>query len=164
MAPPQQCGAAQQCADTLNDAISDAGTLKDKIQRLQANCQALTTMVHCMCTGCENTVESDPGFISAHETFCSPAMMAQFRMAGGKVSIPRRSLITTHSCPSPWRPLCIQSYCRSEPTSRSAVFSSRTRCMRRSSGSNLCTHGGRPTPQDPVPASPLATAASTSMT
>ena len=80
---PQGCPAAEQCATTLASDIEEANGLDDKVERLQARCLSLTSMVRCMCSSCAAATESDENFINAHTEFCSPAMRVQFHEAGG---------------------------------------------------------------------------------
>jgi len=81
-APAPQCPAAAQCIGELQASLDGANALDDRLLQLQASCLSLTNMVKCMCGGCQNVVESDESFKDAHETYCSPAMLAQFRLAG----------------------------------------------------------------------------------
>jgi hypothetical protein len=87
--------------DTMKTDLDSGNELTNRIERLQANCQSLTAMVRCMCTKCEAMTESDENFVSAHKTFCTPAMRSQFHQAGGASTQPQPRAIVTQTLPLP---------------------------------------------------------------
>jgi len=78
-----ECFAAQKCLGTYNQDKVSAEGISDPLLSLQAQCSALTGVVHCMCAQCETTAEEDPQFLALHTEACSPAKIAEYHLAGG---------------------------------------------------------------------------------
>jgi len=78
-----ECFAAEKCLGTYNQDKVSAEGISDPLLSLQAQCSALTGVVHCMCAQCETTAEEDPQFLALHTEACSPAKIAEYHLAGG---------------------------------------------------------------------------------